>query len=169
MMLKPNPIYYEALNRFELDFLKQKAKKDSRVIYRLFKIMLLGAVIFSFGGAWQNITKGQLLNTETIFSWENYFITLATLTIIFLLSLRVLQSSELTNLKKDIRQKTKIVERVLIQKKTFLPHNNTFHFYLNSINKLSIEVKEQDFKNYSEGDEISIEYSKNSLIYLGYF
>jgi len=164
-----NEFYIEAMQKPELDFLKQKAKKDARLHLRILKFMLIGAVLISFGGAWENITQGHLFNVVTIFSWENYFITLLSLTIILLIAIRVLQSAELTQIKKDIRQKTKIVERVLIERKTYLPHNNTFHFYLNSIQKLSIEVREQDFNNWKEGDEISIEYSKNAGIYFGYF
>lgn len=169
-MLARNEMYQEALSLSELAFLKKKAGKEEHTFQKILKIMLMGAVVISFAGAWKNIQKeGKTFNTETIFSWENYFITLLTLSFIFWISIRFSRSTELTKIKKDIRQKIKIVERVIITKKTFLPHNNTFHFYLNSIQKLSIEVDEQDFMILSEGDEISIEYSKNAGIYFGYF
>lgn len=169
-MLVRNQIYQEAMSVTELAFLKKKASKEEHAFQRILKIMLFGAVIISFAGAWKNIQKeGKVFNTETIFSWENYFITLIILSFIFWVSIRFSRSTELTKIKKDIRQKTKIVERVLITRKTFLPHNNTFHFYLNSLQKLSIQVEEQDFMTLSEGDEINIEYSKNAGIYFGYF
>lgn len=169
-MLVRNQIYQEAMSVSELAFLKKKASKEEHVFQRILKTMLFGAVIISFAGAWKNIQKeGKVFNTETIFSWENYFITLIILSFIFWISIRFSRSTELTKIKKDIRQKTKIVERVLITRKTFLPHNNTFHFYLNSLQKLSIQVEEQDFMSLSEGDEINIEYSKNAGIYFGYF
>lgn len=169
-MLVSNQIYQEAMSVSELAFLKKKASKEEHAFQRILKIMLFGAVIISFAGAWKNIQKeGKVFNTETIFSWENYFITLIILSFIFWISIRFSRSTELTKIKKDIRQKTKIVERVLITRKTFLPHNNTFHFYLNSLQKLSIQVEEQDFMTLSEGDEINIEYSKNAGIYFGYF
>ncbi len=132
--------------------------------------MLVGAVIISFAGGWKNIYKeGKVLNTETVFSWENYFITLALLSLLFYIAVRFSRSGELSKIQLDLRQKTKIVERVTIEKKTFLPHNNTFHFYLNSAQKLSIQVEQSDFAVLSEGDEINIEYSKNAGVYFGYF
>lgn len=162
--------YLEILTEDELAFLKKKANKEERTFQKLIKVMLVGAIIISFAGAWKNIQNDKkIFNTETIFSWENYFITLITLSVIFLIAIRFSRSTELSKIKKDIRQKKKIIERVIIKRKTFLPHNNTFHFYLNSISKLSIEVNEQDFEILEEGDEISIEYAQNSGIYFGYF
>lgn len=169
-MLTRNEMYHEALSLSELAFLKKKASKEEHAFQRILKVMLMGAVVISFAGAWKNIQKeGKVFNTETIFSWENYFITLIILSFIFWVAIRFSRSTELTKIKKDIRQKTKIIERVMITKKTFLPHNNTFHFYLNSLQKLSIQVDEEDFMTLSEGDEINIEYSKNAGIYFGYF
>lgn len=162
--------YVENLSEDELAFLKKKAKKEERTFQKLLKVMLLGAMVISFAGAWKNIQNDKkVFNTETIFSWENYFITLITLSVIFFIAIRFSRSTELTKIKKDIQQKKKIIERVIITRKTFLPHNNTFHFYLNSLSKLSIEVEEQDFTLLEEGDEISIEYAQNSGIYFGYF
>jgi hypothetical protein len=162
--------YLEKLSEDELAFLKKKAKKQERTFQKLLRILLLGAMLISFAGAWKNIhNDDKIFNTETIFSWENYFITLITLCVIFLIAMRFSRSAELNKINKDIRQQKKIIERVIIERKTFLPHNNTFHFYLNSLNKLSIEVEEQDFALLEEGDEISIEYAQNSGIYFGYF
>lgn len=162
--------YLEILTEDELAFLKKKANKEERTFQKLIKVMLVGAILISFAGAWKNIQNDKkIFNIETIFSWENYFITLITLSVIFLIAIRFSRSTELSKIKKDIRQKKKIIERVIIKRKTFLPHNNTFHFYLNSISKLSIEVNEQDFEILEEGDEISIEYAQNSGIYFGYF
>jgi preprotein translocase subunit YajC len=165
-----NQYYYELLSEDEYAFLKKKARKDSRLYLHILRIMLIGAVLFSFAGAWKNIQKeGAKLETVTVFSWENYFITLVILLVLFYLSIRMLQSAELNKIKKDLRQNSKIIERVIIEKKTYLPHNHTFHFYLNSRQKLSIQVQENDFNNLAEGDEINIEYSKNAGIYFGYF
>ncbi|MFA6152786.1 MAG: hypothetical protein WC716_15790 [Chitinophagaceae bacterium] len=165
-----NDYYLEVLRPSELDFLKKKAGKEGRLYQRLLKILIVGAIVVSFGGAWKNIQKeGKLFDTVTIFSWENYFITLLILSIIFYIAIRFSRSGELSKIHQDLRQKTKIVERVIIERKTFLPHNNTFHFYINSARKLSIQVEERDFALLSEGDEINIEYSKNAGIYFGYF
>lgn len=169
-LLIRNEYYFEVLRPSELAFLRKKAGKEGRLYQRLLQIMLVGAAVFSFAGAWKNIQKGNhIVTTETIFSWENYFITLVILGTLFFIAIRFSRSGELSQIKKDLRQKTKIIERVTIEKKTFLPHNNTFHFYLNSMQKLSIQVEANDFAVLSEGDEINIEYSTNAGVYFGYF
>ncbi|MBL7712619.1 MAG: hypothetical protein JNL13_09155 [Chitinophagaceae bacterium] len=169
-LLIRNEYYLDVLSAAELAFLQKAAGKQDRTYRKILRAMLIGAVIISFGGGWKNIYKeGKVLNTETVFSWENYFITLALLCLLFYIAVRFSRSGELTKIQLDLRQKTKIVERVTIEKKTFLPHNNTFHFYLNSAQKLSIQVEQNDFAVLSEGDEINIEYSKNAGVYFGYF
>lgn len=154
----------------ELDFLRKKAGKQHRMYKLLQKLMFLGAVLISFAGGWKNIRSEEWpFDMITVFSWENYLITVFCLISLFLISLRFSRNSELSKIRRDLRQKLKIVERVMIERKTFLPHNNTFHFYLNSPEKLSIQVDETDFMLLQEGDEISIEYSKNAKVYFGYF
>jgi hypothetical protein len=169
-MLINNDYYFELLQGEELAFLKKKVKKESRLYDRLKWVLFIGAAIISFAGSWKNVlNKEKNFATQTIFSWENYFITFCILAFIFYLAMRVLQSAELTKLKKDIKQKQKVVERVKIERKTYLPHNDTYHFYLNSLQKISIQVDESDFDKWEQGDEISIEYSKNAIVYFGYF
>jgi len=70
---------------------------------------------------------------------------------------------------KDIREKRKIVERSEVVSKRHMKENNTFHFYITSPTRLSIEVDKADYDIYREGDEINIEYGKVSKTYLGYF
>lgn len=169
-MYNQNPFYIDKLSTEELAFLELKIKKDRRLYDQILILLLAGAAIISFAGAWQNIPNpNKKTDVITIFSWENYFITLGALSCIFYLSILVLRKSGLSLMKKDANQKQKVIEKVKIEKRTYLPHNNTYHFYLNSIQKLSIEVNAQDFDNYNEGDEINIEYSKNAEIYFGYF
>lgn len=170
MLLAPNERYFEALTVSEIDFLQRKAGKQHRVYGLLQKCMLAGAVLISFAGGWKNVRSEQApYETITVFSWENYLLTLICLVVLFLLSLYFSRNTELSKLRKDLRQKLKVVEKVMIERKTFLPHNNTFHFYLNSREKLSIQVEEADFMLLQEGDEINIEYSKNAKVYFGYF
>jgi hypothetical protein len=105
--------YLEILTEDELAFLKKKANKEERTFQKLIKVMLVGAILISFAGAWKNIQNDRkVFNTETIFSWENYFITLITLSVIFLIAIRFSRSTELSKIKKDIRQKKKIIEAI---------------------------------------------------------
>lgn len=168
-MLILNDYYIEPLQASELDFLQKKAKKQTFVYRRILYIMLIGAVLISFAGAWQNVQQGRLLEQVTVFSWKYYGITLLSIVLLFLLLMRLVAMKDLYFLRKDIKQKSKIVERVLIERKTFLPHNNTFHFYINSALQISIQVSEFDFNAFEEGDELCIEYSRNAGIYFGYF
>ena len=64
--------YVEKLSEDELAFLKEKAKKQERTFQKLLRVLLLGAMLISFAGAWKNIhNDNKVFNTETIFSWEN--------------------------------------------------------------------------------------------------
>ncbi|GAA4455731.1 hypothetical protein [Rurimicrobium arvi] len=165
-----NDYYLEALTPSELAFLQKKAGKQVRTYRLLVRILLIGAVCISFAGGWKNVRSDKWpFNTVTVFSWENYFITLLILCVLFLFAVRFSRRTELSKIIKDMKQRVKVVERVMIEKKTFLPHNNTFHFYLNSATRLSIQVEEQDFMILNEGDEINIEYSRNAGVYFGYF
>jgi len=78
-------------------------------------------------------------------------------------------TNTLGRLIKDIKRRRKIVERSEITSKRYMKENNTFHFYISSPTRLSIEVSREDFEDYKEGDEINIEYGKASKTYFGYF
>jgi hypothetical protein len=72
-------------------------------------------------------------------------------------------------LTKDIRRRLKIVEKSEIVRKHFMRENNSYHFYISSPTRLSIEVQAEDFVAYDVGDEINIEYTRSAKIYLGYY
>ena len=75
----------------------------------------------------------------------------------------------LLDIRKDLNEKTKIVESSLITEKKFMPLNNTYHFYLDNALKYSIEVSEDDFHRFEVNDEINIEYATYSKEYFGYY
>jgi len=75
----------------------------------------------------------------------------------------------LAKIKKDLKEKTKFVESSLITEKKYMPLNNTWHFYVSSVFKYSIEVSEEDFHHFEVNDEVNIEYSRYSKEYFGYF
>lgn len=70
---------------------------------------------------------------------------------------------------RDIKRRFKIVEKSEIVRKHYMKENNSFHFYISSHTRLSIEVEAADFTAYDIGDEINIEYTRNAKIYLGYY
>jgi len=77
-------------------------------------------------------------------------------------------SRNLKQIRKDIKTGYKTIEQTHITRKLAM-NNNTFHFYLKSAFKLSIEVSKEEYELYEEGDEINIEYSSYSRIYFGHF
>jgi len=160
-----NEIYLEHMDASELEFLAKEARKQKRVYDRILIILLSGSVLMSFLGGWHYVK----IIDATVFSWSYYAFMLSVLS---LLSFGGVWSSKrwhLHKLIKDLRQQTKTIEKVLITKKTFLPHNNTYHLYIDSVYRLSIQVEWWFFELRNEGDEINIEYSTNAKIYFGYF
>ena len=69
----------------------------------------------------------------------------------------------------DLNEKFKIVERSIIKEKKFMPHNETYHFVIESPSRYSMEVEKEEFYFYEIGDEINLEYTYHSKIDLGYF
>jgi len=161
----PNEFYYELMDAAELAYIEKMARKDRRMYRRIMVILLSSSALISLFGGWKYLRKEDI----TVFSWSGYSFTFSILGMICFIAVTFSRNTYLRKLEKDLKNKTKMVERVLIKKKTFLPHNNTFHFYLNSARKLSIEVQEPDFNELTEGDEINIEYSTSAGIYFGYF
>jgi hypothetical protein len=160
-----NEYYYELMDASELAFITKMVKQEQRMYRRIQTGLLTGCAVIAFFGGWKYLRREDV----TIFSWQQYGFIFALLGLICIGAIRFSRSTSLTKLEKDLKNKTKMIEKVLIKKKTFLPHNNTFHFYLNSPRKLSIQVQEPDFNELSEGDEINIEYSTNAGVYFGYF
>lgn len=161
----PNDHSIETLEATEYNFLVKKERKERRQYNRILWILLAGSAVVSFAGAWKYVKTGNL----TLFSWEHYFINV---TVLMLLSAAGVWYSRHVNLKKlqsDIEERTKIVERVMITRKTFLHNTNTYFFYINSPVRMSIEVSAAYFERLGEGDEINIEYSTYSRVYFGYY
>lgn len=168
-MLIHNEYVLDTLSTEEIAFLKKRAKKDGSIFHKMLFIMVACSLFFSYFGGWKPIERTDTTEAYSIFVWEYYFITLGILLVVFGVILRFWRTMAVGNIYKDLRQKTKIIEHVTIQKKTYIPHNSSYHFYLDSIQKLSIEVSHSDFDSLQEGDEINIEYSKNAGVYFGYF
>lgn len=149
----------------ELSFLRTKYEKESKEFMYAMNVVLKGAVIIPcFAGAWYYIRYHQ-----TQIMWKAYaiaqFITLIFSTIIAYFSYQ----REIASLKKDLATKTKCIESCIILEKKYMQLNHTFHFYLQSATKYSIEVSENDYHVFNEGDEINIEYSLYNKEYFGYF
>src|ERR1044071_3801712 len=133
--------YNEPLENEELAFLVKKERKERSQYLKLIKWLMVLCFLCPFAVAWFRAMEG----AEDPFSYAGYFLGVFYLAcfsgggcyLVYYYNLRKLQS--------DIRHKTKTVERSHITRKQFMPHNNTYHFYIDSPNRLSIEVTAIDF------------------------
>lgn len=157
--------YREPLDREELSFLKKKAEKERKQLYKIIRVFMVLCFICPFVVAWFRALGGH----EHPFSILTYF-----LGVVFLMGFSGvgIYWSYYNTLRKvvlDIRNGTKTIERTFITRKQYMPSNNTYFFYLSSAVKLSIEVDEHDYRRLEMGDEVNIEYTTHSRVYLGYF
>jgi hypothetical protein len=157
--------YREPLDKEELSFLRRKEEKERKQFYKIFRVFMVLSFICPFLVAWFRAIEG----VENPFSIARYF-----LGVIFLLCFSGvgIYRAYYYNLRKvqhDIKNGTKTIERTYITRKQYMPLNHTYFFYLSSPNKLSIEVDEYDYRRLDKGDEVSIEYTTVSKLYLGYF
>lgn len=169
--------YQEPMNDSELAFLKEKEARDKRVFLRTVRLLsLLVFIPCSLGILMESIKRSNDTPDMAKFREEQdprvYFYYVAGMLILLLLLAMGSYISYLRNLRpllKDIRQGNKTIESTEISRKQSVSSNNTYHFFLRSTYKLSIEVSQEDYELYQEGDEINIEYSTFSKVYFGYF
>ncbi len=157
--------YNEPLEVEELQFLEKKAATDRSNYYRVFQVMMIGSFVIPFAGAWYRAIDGM----EDAFSPLRYFATAGVLVTLSSVSTYIAYRTYLRKVRLDIRDKTKTIEKSHIMKKVHIATKDTYHFYIDSAIKLSIEVKLEDYLLMNTGDEVSIEYATHSKEYLGYF
>lgn len=164
--MQNNPaIYTDTMTDEELQFLIRKDEKETVLFYRVVRVLMVICFVIPFIVAWVRAAKGD----EKPFEYGYYFLGVLFLMTFLGVVLFAAYKNVMEKLKLDIKRKIKIVERTKIVRKQFVRQNNTFFFYLDSPNKLSIEVAERDYRMFNDGDELNIEYSKYSKFYFGYF
>ncbi|RYE23471.1 MAG: hypothetical protein EOP51_10405 [Sphingobacteriales bacterium] len=157
--------YNEPLEAEEIAFLQRKETRERRQFYKVIRVLMILCFVCPFIVAWFRAADG----AENPFSYQAYFIGVVFLLCFAGTGVYIAYRRSLYQLHADLRNLTKTVECTHITRKQFMPHNNTFYFYLDSPNKLSIEVSEADFRSMEAGDELNIEYTTYSRQYLGYF
>ncbi len=158
-------IYQERLNEDELSFLHQKEEKERVQFYKIARVFLLLSFICPFIIACLKVVGG----AEDPFSVVDYFIGVFFLMLFSSAAVYWSYRNNLYKVKMDIKLGTKTIERTQIMRRQYMELNNKFYFYINSPNKLSIEISEDVFHRCKAGDEINIEYTSFSKFYLGYF
>lgn len=157
--------YKEPLNDKELDFLEKKELKDRRQYYAVYRALMVISFVVPFITSWYRAYEG----APNAFSYVKFFFTATVLLGISTTAVYASYRYYHRNLQLDLRERTKTIETNQITKKTFVATKNTYHFYTNSPTTLSIEVSAEYYTALKEGDEVSMEYTTHSRLYLGYF
>jgi len=126
---------------------------------------MIGSFVIPFAGAWYRAMDGM----PNAFSPLRFFLTAAVLVGISSFATYVAYRTYLRKIHLDLRSRTKTIEKSRILKKVSIPSKGTFHFFIDSATKLSIEVSQADYMMLNVDDEVSIEYATHSREYLGYF
>lgn len=157
--------YEEPLAPDELSFLVRKESRDRAQMYRVARVFLFLCFICSFFVA----CVRAMLGADDPFNYRDYFLGVGFLIAFSGMGLYMGYTRFLRQTQRDIRRGTKTIERSYIQRKVYMPENNSYYFYIDSPNRLSIEVNDQDYHRLDIGDEVNIEYTTVSRMYLGYF
>lgn len=158
-------LIHDELSSTELDFLLRKDEKETKNFYTVISIFMIICFVIPFIVAWVRAFGGE----GNPFSFVHYFLGVGYLLCFLGFCAWLAYRRTLQKIKTDIRLRSKTIERARITRKQQVKQNATYYFYLDSPNKLSIEVTEADYYELNEGDEINIEYSTNAKLYFGYF
>ncbi len=157
--------YIEPLNESELTFLIKKEARERRQYYKTFRMLMILSFIIPFAGAWYRAADG----APNAFSPTKIFFSAGVLLSICSVSTYLTYRINLKRVQQDIHDRTKTIELSPITRKLHISMKNAYYFYIDSAVKLSIEVTPDFFDSLNEGDEVCIEYTTHSQLYLGYF
>ncbi len=157
--------YQEPLTEEELHFLHRKERRERTQLYKVARVFLFLSFICPFAVACVRAAFG----AENPFSYGTYFLGVGFLMSFSAMGIFIVYKNYLRQVQRDISTGTKTIERSRITRKQYMPHTNTYFFYIDSPNRLSIEVDVQDYQFMSIGDEVNIEYTSIAKMYLGYY
>ena len=166
----------EPMREEELAFLKKKKERQQSLFSRAVRTLtvlciiipiLVGIIMESLKDPVPNpyVSQTEIADIPRYY----YFIGMAALLALVGLGSYLSYVRTLKKLVLDLKERTKMVEKTEIVRKQFMALTQTYHFYIQSPVRLSIEVSAPDFEKYQVGDEINIEYSSHALEYFGYF
>ena len=144
---------------------EKKESKERSQYYKVYQLLMFLSFIIPFAGAWYRAAD----NMPNAFSKSKFFFTAGILLSISTFATYLTYRINLRKVQLDIRDKTKTIEVSHITRKLYVAANDTWHFYIDSLVKMSIEVSSADYDRMDEGDEVCIEYTTHAKEYLGYF
>lgn len=166
------------MNESELSFLKQKEEKEKKLFLRIVRNLSVLFIIIPccLGIIMESIKRSEDTPAMTTIREEQdphvylyYFFSMVFLLLVVAIASYIYYARTLKKLLQDIRNGYKTIQPTTIIRKQFVAFNNTYHFFLKATIRLSIEVSQEDYEMYQEGDEINIEFSTYSKNYFGYF
>lgn len=157
--------FIEPLEADELRFLQRKEAQERHLFYKVVRLLMILCFMFPYLVALARAFSG----VRNPFSVSFYFLLVVSLLIFTGTCLFLSYRLYLRRTQRDISSGVKLIERAHVTRKLYMPHNDTYHLYLDSPTRLSIEVDEPDYRRFIKGDEVNIEYTSISKQYLGYF
>lgn len=177
--LRKRRFYLEDFNESELSFLWNKLKKERTKFRRIARYLVLlsiaapllvAAILYGISQLDPVLEEKdhELVLTPEVIQ-TNVLIVFGIIACISLIVILVFYVENILKLLRDIRQGKKVVEQAIIGRKQFVPHNQSFYLHLRLKHRPLLEVDEQFFRSWEEGDEINLEYAPRTGIDFGYF
>ncbi len=165
--MKFNSILEDDFDEQELQFIQKLLQDSKKDVWRVFLLSLVFSVLIPIPISLLYNALKKIPTPELFF--ETYFISFFALLFFTGIVIFFLFEIRLKNLLKDVKQKIKLVEQVQITQKKYIPFSDSYHFYISSTTKLSIEVSKKTYDTFELNDELNIEYSKYAKEYFTYF
>ena len=156
-------LFNTELSLEERTFLQDSYQKNKR---RFIKNTLFITCI-AFFIAISSLFKFDMESKQVYLNWFVFACVQIVLISIIVISALIAFIIKIHPLKKDYLCNYKLIEVVTITKKVHMKATNTFHFYVLSAFRLSIEVDQVVFDQYEVDDELNLELSYYSHRFLG--
>ncbi len=163
--MSPSLQYIEPLSTNELQFLQVMELKDRKMYWKVYNVLMIMSFVIPFIGSWYRAVDG----TPNAFSKTHFFFSAGVLLAISTAGTYMSYHIFLRKIQADIKHKTKTIDTCHIQRKQYMPQNDTYYFFINNPDKLSLEVPPELFHSMAVGDELSLEFTTHARLFLGYF
>ena len=160
-----NKYFIEPFEDSEKEFIEQKYKRISKEYLQMMNYFLIACGIIPIFIAFLYY----IFSLKRLTFLYVFIIGFSFMILFFIVIATIYYFYQVFSIYKDNTHQLKVTEHCIIIEKKYMSLNQSFHFYLDSEIKLSIEVSESDFQYYNLGDEINIEYSQYSKEYFGFY
>jgi len=174
-MIQANPPYKVALESSEMEYLVSKKKEDIAGLMKTLKFLIVLIIVVTVVAAIGMFIIIKI-SPETFIDRNepppNILVTCLKLMLLLLgvvaIATYYSYSHTLRKVIKDIGSGEKTIEPCEVIRKFYAKEINTYHVYITSVIRLSVEVTKSEYAKLNEGDKINLEYSSCSKIFFGY-